>query len=59
MKYKIAYEYLLAGEIEIDADSLEEAKEMALESSCDNEHNEYYVDGTFEINEEATEELNK
>jgi hypothetical protein len=59
MKYKIAYEYLLAGEIEVEAESLEEAKDLALEASCFNEENESYVDGSFLVNEEVTEELNK
>jgi hypothetical protein len=35
--YKIAYEYLLAGQIEVEASSLEEAKELALELSCNNQ----------------------
>ncbi len=59
MKYKIAYEYLLAGQIEVEADSLEEAKELALELSCNNQENESYVDGSFLVNEEMTDELNK
>ena len=58
MKYKIAYQYMLAGEIEVEATSLEEAKQMALELSVDNDHNEYYVDGSFVMNEEATNCLN-
>jgi hypothetical protein len=58
MKYKIAYEYTLAGSIEIEATSLEEAKQMALELSVDNDHNEYYVDSSFFINEEVTNYLN-
>jgi hypothetical protein len=57
--YKIAYEYLLAGQIEVEADSLEEAKELALELSCNNQENESYVDGSFLVNEEMTDELNK
>jgi hypothetical protein len=57
--YKIAYEYLLAGQIEVEASSLEEAKELALELSCNNQENESYVDGSFLVNEEMTDELNK
>ena len=59
MKYKIAYQYVLAGEIEVEASSLEEAKELSMELSVDNEENEFYLEDSFEINEEMTEELNK
>lgn len=57
-KYKIAYQYLMCGEIEIEADSLQEAKDLAGEKSVKNFENEFSVDGTFEINEEYTAELN-
>jgi hypothetical protein len=57
-KYKIAYEYVRAGSLEVEANSLEEAKEMAMELSVDNEHNEFYVDGSFIVNEEMTKEYN-
>ena len=59
MKYKIAYHYRMMGEIEIEADSLEEAKDLASDLSADNPQNEYYVDASFQINEEVTDELNK
>ena len=57
-KYTIAYEYMTAGKIVVEADSLEEAKELAYEASADNEGNEFFVEGTFEINEEMTDEYN-
>lgn len=47
------------GEIEVEADSLEDAKELAQELSCNNLENESYVDGSFLVNDEVTEELNK
>lgn len=60
MKYKIAYEYKLAGEIEVEAESLEQAKELSLELSANNMmRDEYYVGGSFSVNDEVTEELNK
>ena len=59
MKYIIAYSYSLAGKIEVEASSLEEAKELSMELSVDNEVNEFYVDGSYEINHEMTEEYNK
>lgn len=59
MKYQIAYSYRLAGEITIEADSLEEAKEMALEASANNNEREFFLEGSFEVDEEETEMLNK
>ena len=59
MKYIIAYHYSLAGKLEVEANSLEEAKELSMEKSIGNEVNEFYVDGSYEINHEMTEEYNK
>ncbi len=58
MKYKIAYTYTLMGTVEVEASSLEEAKELAIEASVDNQQNEKYVDDSFEVNEEMTKHLN-
>lgn len=58
-KYTIAYQYIRGGKLEVEANSLEEAKELSMELSVDNEVNEFYVDGSYEINEEMTEEYNK
>jgi len=58
MKYKIAYQYMIAGCIEVEASSLEEAKELAKDASANNQENEFYVDGSYEVNEEMTEEYN-
>jgi hypothetical protein len=57
MKYYIAYEYKLRGTIEVEATSLHEAKDLALELSTDNP-DEYYVDDSFEIDEDETGRLN-
>ena len=59
MKYTIAYQYMMAGKIEVEASSLEEAKELAYESSAFNEDNEFFLEETFEINEEMTNEYNR
>jgi hypothetical protein len=59
MKYKVAYEYVLMGVIEIEASSLEEAKELALEASVNNQENESYLEDSFIVNDEMTEEYNK
>lgn len=59
MKYKIAYQYVRAGVVEVVADSLEEAKELSMELSVDNEEREFYLEDSFQIDETETEELNK
>jgi hypothetical protein len=62
MKYKIAVVWTMAGTYEVEADSLEEAKEIAEGSDppcqklpTDGE----YVDDSFEIDEDRTSELNE
>jgi hypothetical protein len=57
MKYHIAYEYKLHGTIEVEATSLDEAKELAAELSVNNP-DEHYVDDSFEIDEDETRWLN-
>lgn len=57
-EYNIAYQYTNIGTIKVKANSLEEAKELALEASANNLHNEEYLDDSFEINEEMTDHLN-
>ena len=52
--YKIAYQYITYGTINIQAESLEDAKEMAWQASVNNEGNEHYLDESFEIDEEGT-----
>ena len=52
--YKIAYHYTTYGIINIQAESLEAAKEMAWQASVNNEGNEHYLDESFEIDEEGT-----
>lgn len=59
MKYKIAYQYVRAGVVEIEADSLEKAKDLSMELSVDNEEREFYLEDSFQIDETETEELNK
>jgi hypothetical protein len=52
--YKIAYTYTLYGTVNVEAESLEAAKELALEKSIDNDHNEHYLDESFQIDEDRT-----
>lgn len=58
-EYTISYQYTNIGTIKIKANSLEEAKELAVEASINNTHNEEYLDDSFEVNEEMTDHLNK
>ena len=60
MKYKIAYQYEMAGEIEIEASSLEEAKNLTKEN-IDQVllRKDFVVEGSFKINESATNFLNE
>jgi uncharacterized membrane protein YkoI len=58
MQFKIAYTYTTYGEITVEADSLEEAKEIAYEESANNTK-EWMLDETFEVDEQATGELNE
>lgn len=52
--YQIAYNYSLYGIVHVEASSLEEAKELAMQLSIDNSHNEHYLDESFQIDEEGT-----
>lgn len=52
--YKIAYNYTLYGTVNVEANSLEEAKELAMQLSIDNRENEHYLDESFQIDEDGT-----
>ena len=56
--FLISYSYRRCGTIAIQANSLEEAKDMALESSVDNDpRNEYYAQDSFEIDDVFSHEV--
>jgi hypothetical protein len=55
--FKISYEYKLVGTVEVEAETLEAAKDLAIEASVGN-IDEYYLDDSFVINEETTTALN-
>ena len=61
-KYTIYYEYVMCGEVVVEAESLDEAMEL-VEDNCDfqmqNEDKDSYVDSSFEINKELTIDMNK
>jgi hypothetical protein len=56
--YTIAYSYSVLGTINIQAESLEAAKEIALEASVNNEGNERYIDQSFQLDEQRTAAYN-
>lgn len=56
--YKIAYRYVTRGEVNVEAESLEQAKELAYEASLQ-PNLEYMDDSTFVVDEEVTDVLNQ
>jgi hypothetical protein len=54
MIYKIAYTYMLYGTVDVEAASLEEARELAMQLSINNRDNEHYLDESFQIDEDGT-----
>ncbi len=57
MKFRIPYTYRRGGFVEVEAESLEIAKDLAVELSVDNVHNEHYLDDSFEVVEDFCEEV--
>lgn len=56
--FLIPYKYVRAGSVEVRANSLEEAKELALEASAHNDpRNEFYVADSFEVDDEFSHEV--
>lgn len=56
--FLIPYKYVRAGSVEVRANSLEEAKELALEASAHNDpRNEYYIADSFEVDDEFSHEV--
>lgn len=57
-KYKIAFDITLCGEMFIEANSLEEAKEKAKEAELPAYSSMAYIDDSFTVNEQMTEYFN-
>lgn len=59
-KFTIYYDYVMCGEVVVEADSLDEAIDK-LEHDCDipirNINKDIYVDGSFEVNISLTKEV--
>jgi hypothetical protein len=54
MIYKIAYTYSVYGTVDVEASSLEEARELAMQLSINNKDREHYLDESFQIDEDGT-----
>lgn len=60
MKYRLAVDWEVFGEIEIEANSLEEAIQIGIEDNPPISLPESnYIDGSWKINEEMSKFLNK
>ena len=55
--FTVAYQYLMIGETEIKANTLEEAKAIVMEDCA--VYNGKYCDDSFEINDQYTDFLNE
>ena len=56
-KFRIPYSYRLGGYVVVEAETLEKAKDYAIEASIDNDQNEHFVDDSFEIDEDFCQEV--
>jgi hypothetical protein len=56
MKFEVVASWSVSARMSIEADTLEEAKALALEASIEEEG--VYIDDSFQINEEETAKLN-
>jgi len=56
-KFRIPYSYRLGGYVVVEAETLEQAKDYAIEASIDNDQNEHFVDASFEIDEDFCQEV--
>jgi hypothetical protein len=55
--FLIPYYYTRCGSVEVKAESLEQAKDLAGELSIANSNNEFYVDGSFKVDDEFSHEV--
>jgi len=56
-KFRIPYSYRVGGFVEVQAESLQQAKDIAIEASVDNKYNEHYLDDTFQVDDDFCEEV--
>jgi hypothetical protein len=53
------YKYALKGVVEVEAESFDQAKDLAIQfrQSVSNSNNEFYVDDSFEIDDDYSHEV--
>jgi hypothetical protein len=56
-KFRIPYSYKLGGYVVVEAETLEQAKDIAVEASVDNTDNEHCLDDSFEIDDDFCQEV--
>jgi len=56
-KFRIPYSYSLGGYVVVEAETLEQAKDYAIEASIDNTDNEHFVHDSFEIDDDFCQEV--
>jgi len=56
--FRIAVEWTMLGEYEIEANTIEEATEKALGPDCPLPNDGYYLDDSMIVNEQTTQALN-
>jgi hypothetical protein len=55
--FLITYYYTRCGSVEVKAESFEQAKDLAGELSIANLNNEFYVDDSFEVDDNFSHEV--
>jgi len=58
-QFKVAVSWEMCGELAIEAETMEEAIEIANDPETDLSEGGEYIDSSFEVNEDMTEYLNK
>ena len=51
------YKYARKGVVEVQAESFDQAKDLAIELSVNNASKEFYVDDSFEIDDDYSHEV--
>jgi hypothetical protein len=51
------YKYARQGVVEVQAESFDQAKDLAIELSVNNASKEFYVDDSFEIDDDYSHEV--
>lgn len=55
--FRIPYTYQMSGVVEVEAETLQQAQDLAIELSVNNAHNEHYLDDSFQVVDSFCEEV--